>query len=131
MNFKNVATVLAAVSALFAQSAMAQTAAPVTRADVKAETAAAKKKGEAVGAGEAAMPQAKPAGKSEVARADVKAAAAGAKKKGDKTEAGEAVTPQGKPAAKSDKARADVKAETAAAKKKGDTLSAGEAAPKK
>ena len=55
MNFKNVASVIAAVSALLAQSAMAQTTPDgKTRADVKAETAAAKKKGELMPPGESA-----------------------------------------------------------------------------
>ncbi len=125
MNFKNVASVIAAVSALLAQSAMAQTTPdPKTRADVKAETAAAKKKGEVMPAGESA-PQQGAGSKSTKPRADVKAETASAKKKGDLVPAGE-TTPQDKTAAMSGKPRAEVKAETAAAKKKGELVPAGE-----
>ena len=127
MNFKNIGSVIAAVSALLAQGAMAQTAAPgATRADVKAETAAAKKKGELTPAGEG-MPQEKMAKKSDKSLAEVKAETAAANKKGELAKSGEGA-PQEKMAKKSDKARAEVKAETAAAKKKGDIVPAGEAA---
>ena len=54
MNFKNIAVLFAAVSALVAQGAMAQTAAPAARADVKAATVDANKKGDKVPAGEGA-----------------------------------------------------------------------------
>ena len=129
MNFKNVASVIAAVSALIAQGAMAQTpAAPAgaTRADVKSDAAAAKKKGELTPAGEGVgAPPKKAAAKSETSRAAGKAEAAAAKKRGDKTEAGEAGARVATPA-KSDTPRAEVKAETAAAKKKGELTPAGE-----
>ena len=93
MNFKTVASVFAAVTALIAQSAMAQ--APVegkARADVKAETAAAKKKGELVAPGENAAQQAAGA-KSTKTRAEVKAETASAKKKGELVAPGEGTTP--------------------------------------
>ena len=126
MNFKNVGSVIAAVSALLAQGAFAQTEAPKARADVKAETAAAKKKGELTPAAEG-KPQEKMTKTSDNARASVKAETAAANKKGELTKPGEGV-PQEKMAKKSDKPRAEVKAETAAAKKKGDVVPAGEAA---
>ena len=127
MNFKNVGSVIAAVSALLAQGAIAQTEAPKARADVKAETAAAKKAGDAVPAGDSAK-QEKMAKKSDKPRAEVKAETAAANKKGELTKPGEGASAQEKMPKKSDKARAEVKAETAAAKKKGDVVPAGEAA---
>lgn len=126
MNFKNVGSVIAAVSFLFAQGAIAQTDAPKARADVKAETAAAKKKGELTPAGEG-MPQEKMSKKSDKVRADVKAETAAANKKGELTKAGEGA-PQEKMAKKTEKSRAQVKTETLAAEKKGDVPPAGEAA---
>ena len=125
MNFKTVASVFAAVTALIAQSAMAQ--APVegkARADVKAETAAAKKKGELVPPGEGTGQPA--AGtKSTKPRADVKAETAAAKKKGELVAPGENAAQQAA-GAKSTKTRAEVKAETASAKKKGELVAPGE-----
>jgi colicin import membrane protein len=128
MNFKNVGSVIAAVAALLAQGAFAQTATPEVkaRADVKAETAAAKKKGEVSPGGEG-TPQEKPGAKSTKARADVKAETAAAAKKGELTKGGEGMA-QEKPGPKSTKARAEVKAEAAAAKKKGEAP-IGEGAP--
>ena len=90
MNFKNAASVVATVAAFFAQSAIAQTAPDAkTRADVKAETAAAKKKGELVSAGEGTTPTDKTAAKSTKPRAEVKAETAAAKKKGELMPPGE------------------------------------------
>lgn len=126
MSFKNVGSVIAAVSALLAQGAFAQTDAPKARADVKAETAAAKKKGELTPAGEG-KPQEKMAKTSEKVRTDVKAETAAANKKGELAKAGEG-PPQEKLPKKTEKARADVKADTVTAKKKGDVVPAGEAA---
>ena len=116
MNFK-IVSVIAAVTAFVAQGAFAQAASAPTRADVKAETAAANKKGASTTSKEA-VPMAKPDPKATKARADVKAETAAADKAGASTTSKEAV-PMAKPDPKATKARADVKAETAAADKKG------------
>ena len=84
MNFKNVGSVIAAVAALLAQSAIAQTEAPKARADVKAETAAAKK----TPAGEGS-PAAATEAKSTKTRAERKAETKDAAKAKELTPAGE------------------------------------------
>jgi hypothetical protein len=126
MNIKNVGSVIVAVSALLAQGAIAQTEAPKSRAQVKAETLAAEKKGDVPPPGDTAK-QEKLSKKSDAVRSDVKKETAAANKKGELAKPGEG-PPQEKMAKKSDKARAEVKAETAVAKKKGDVVPAGEAA---
>jgi len=83
MNFK-IVSVIAAVTAFVAQGAFAQAASAPTRADVKAETAAANKKGASTTSKEA-VPMAKPDPKATKARADVKAETAAADKKGAST----------------------------------------------
>ena len=129
MNFKVVGSLIAAVAALVAQGAFSQTTPPASRADVKAETAAAGKKGELNKPGEG-MPQEKASGKSTKTRDDRKAETAAAGKKGELSKPGEGM-PQDKAAAKSTKSRAEVKAETADAAKKGQLPVAGEAPAKK
>ena len=110
--FKKI-VIAAALSQLLVVGAFAQ----ATRAEVKAEAAAAEKAG-TLPKGEIS---AAPAAKSTKARADVKKEAASAEKagaivKGDKSDA---------PVAKSTKNRKDVKAEAAAAEKAG-TIPKGE-----
>ena len=128
MTIKNALTVAAAVAALFAQASFAQTAAPATRADVKAEAKANK-----TPAGEAQNPiGGTPTGKSTKTRAERKAETRAANKGKQLTPAGErgpAPAAATGPAA----ARPDVKAETKAAVKAGTTIKAGEGpdAPKK
>lgn len=121
---KTLTSMTVAVLALFgAQAAFAQAASAPSRAEVKAATADANKKGQ-IPTGEATG--AAPIGtKSDKARADEKAATAAANKKGEIP--GTGTGPSGdvagqkapKDMAKSDTARADVKKDTAAANKAG------------
>ena len=128
MTVKIALSLIAAAVALMAGQAFAQTTPKEDRAAVKAEAAAANKKGE-LKAGESAPAAPKSDMKSDKKRADVKADAAAAEKKGE-IKAGESAPVATKTEMKSDKARADVKAETKAAVKKGETPKAGEATPK-
>ncbi len=121
MTMKTALSLIAAAVALMAGQAYAQT----DRAAVKAEAAAANKKGE-LKPGEAGTPVAKPDPKAAPKRTDVKAEAAASEKKGEQ-KAGEAAPGGTKAEMKSDKKRADVKEETKAAVKKGETPKAGEA----
>lgn len=122
MNFNTIGYAIAVAAALLAQGANAQTTAPdqKTRAEVKAETAAAIKKGElpkntdSEGKG-----QDKAAPKSTTPRAEVKAETANAAKKGDMSKAGEGVAIKEAPT-KSTTTRAELKGEVAAAKKRGE-----------
>ncbi len=127
MNFKHIGFVMAAAAALLAQGAHAQTPAAdtKTRAEVKAETATAKKLGEMAkadngeGKTKASTTPTKP-------RAEVKAETAAAAKKGElpKGTEGEGAT---KASTKPTKTRAEVKAETKDAMKQG-TMPNGEGA---
>jgi len=115
-----------ALSQVVVASAFAQTAAPATRAEVKAETKEAVKAGKTV-EGQAAPAQAM-ANKatSTAARADVKKEAASAEKAG--TIAAGQVTKE--PKATSTKPRAEVKSETKDAVKQGE-IATGQGTPKK
>jgi stress response protein YsnF len=103
-----------AVAVFTAQVAVAQDAAPKTRAEVKAEAAAANKAG-TIEKGAAVPKAAKPT--SDKARAEVKAEAAAANKAGT-IEKGASVQKATKPT--SDHSRAETKAEAAAANKSGE-----------
>jgi hypothetical protein len=119
---KTLTSMTVAVLALFgAQAALAQAASSPSRAEVKAATAEANKKGQ-IASGDA--PAAAPIGtKSDKSRADEKAATAAANKKGTIASGdAPAAAPLG---TKSDTARADVKKETAAANKKGEIPGTG------
>jgi Domain of unknown function (DUF4148) len=127
-------TALAVVATFCWQSAMAQASAPLSRADVKAETRAAEKAGKLTPAGQGGAPvAAAPAGPTKT-RAQRKAETIEARKAGTLAPAGPTQkadnAERAKPTAKS---RADRKAETRAAEKAGELTPAGEgpAAPKK
>ena len=112
---KSLITLSVLAAALFtAQVAVAQEAAPKTRADVKAEAASANKSG-TIEKGAAVPKATKP--KSDHPRAETKAEAAAANKAGT-IEKGAAVAAPAK--STSTKARADVKAEAASANKAGE-----------
>lgn len=112
-----------AVSQMFVAGAFAQTAAPVTRAEVKAETKEAVKSGDIAKGQSTNAPKAK----STAARADVKKEAASAEKAGTIAAGQENIVPK----AKSTKSRADVKADTKAAVKSGEIATGQEATQKK
>lgn len=128
MKFNVIGSLIAVVAAMVAQGAYAQASSP-TRAAVKAEAAAAEKKGE-IKAGEQSPIADKAGAKSDKTRDQRKAETKEAIKKGETPKAGEAgeVVKPGK----SEKTRDQRKAETKEAIKKGETLPAGEAGtPKK
>ena len=124
----------AAIAAtMFTSLAFAQASAPVSRADVKAETRAAEKAGKLTPAGEGAGPMTKSSeAPSTMTRAERKAATLKARKEGTLAPAG---TTQKADVAdqklKSTKTRAERKAETAEARRKGELVPAGEGSPKK
>ncbi len=112
---KSLITLSAIAVAMFtAQVAVAQDAAPKTRAEVKSEAAAANKAG-TIEKGAAVAAPTKP--KSDHTRAETKAEAAAANKAGT-IEKGAAVPKATKPT--SDHSRAETKAEAAAATKSGE-----------
>ena len=122
MKFKNIGYVVAAAALMMAQGAYAETAASgaKARADVKAETAAALKKGELPrGTETEGQGPTKATAKSTKTRAEVKAETAAAVKTGEVPKAGEGIETKA-PMAKSTTTRAEVKAEVAAAKAKGE-----------
>jgi hypothetical protein len=123
-----------AATAVFAQTAFAQASAPVTRAERKAETAAANKAGKLAPAGEGpgAMASAPTAGsdktrmeRKDMTKSDIKSGAT--KPAGDAAEAKTDKVEKAKNAG-SDKTRAERKAQTQADIKAGATQPAGEAA---
>jgi len=135
MKIKTAASLIAAAFALLAQGAYAADAAsaPKSRADVKAETQQAAKKGDLAPAGEGKMPITPASKKSDTTRAAVKGDTASAEKAGKLAPAGEgktAITPASKT---SDTTRPAVKDATKDAAKKGELTPAGEGptAPKK
>ncbi|MGA8390903.1 MAG: DUF4148 domain-containing protein [Burkholderiaceae bacterium] len=128
MKFKLTLLALIAGASMVAQAQTPAASAP-TRAEVKAETAAANKAGKIPNPDTAGSTVAKPA-KSDKSRADVKAETAAANKGGalDKPDAdgsGKVKAPS-----KGETKRADVKAEAAAANKAG-TIDKDPGAPKK
>jgi hypothetical protein len=124
MQMKNALTIVAAVAAaMFSQATFAQAASSPTRAEVKAETAQAKKDGKLAPAGDTmAKPQST---KSEKTKAQRQADAKALEKSGKAAPAGDTMD---KPAAKtSDTTRAAVKEETKADAKAGKLTPAGDA----
>lgn len=126
MKLKVTLSLAAAALALLTNNAFAQAASAPDRAAVKADTAAAKKKGELLPAGEG-MPTTKTE-KSMKSKEEAKAATKDAKAKGELPKTGEAGAAPAA-TAKSTKTKAEAKAETADAKKKGELAPAGEATP--
>ena len=125
---------LAAVATLCWQSAMAQASAPVSRADVKAETRAAEKAGKLTPAGQGGAPAAALASGPTRTRAQRKAETVEARRAGALAPAGPTQKADNADRAKAaTRTRADRKAETLDAAKKGELTPAGEgpAAPKK
>jgi Domain of unknown function (DUF4148) len=120
--------ILAALLALAASIATAQTASP-SRAEVKAETQRARKAGEIVSGEQSGKEAPFVAGQT---RAERKAATREAIAKGEMSTRGEASPPEAQPkvAKGSGKARAEVKAEARAANKAGGTRT-GESYPEK
>ena len=136
MSSKSVLVAAAAVAATFCwQSALAQASAPLTRAEVKAETRAAEKAGQLTPAGQGSGPMVKAsdAGPAKT-RAERKAETLAARKAGTLAPAGPTQkADDAERARKSTKTRAERKAETLEAAKKGELTPAGEGggAPKK
>lgn len=135
MSSKSVLVAALAVVATFCwQSAMAQASAPLSRAEVKAETRDAEKSGKLTPAGQGGAPAAAPAAGPTKTRAQRKAETIEARKAGTLAPAGSTqkadVADRLKPTTKT---RAERKAETREAAKKGELVPAGEgtAAPKK
>lgn len=129
MKTKLALSAVAAAVALFSQAALAQTTAPASRAEVKADTKSAK----SVPAGEAVGPVAStPAGMATTrSREERKSTTKMEAKTGDLKPAGEAANRKEAMQEKtkpSQTTRADRKAETKAAVKAGETQPAGEAA---
>jgi hypothetical protein len=132
MSSKSVLVAAAAVAASVAwQGALAQASAPVSRADVKAETRALEKAGKLTPAGEGGAPQVGPAASGPTTtRAQRKAETKAAEKAGKLTPAGpNQKADQAYQAASSSKTRAQRKAETVEARKKGELVPAGEGSP--
>jgi len=137
MKMKTALTVLAAAAAVFAQGAFAQASAPASRAEIKAETAAAEKAGKLTPAGEGPGNLTKaPSTSSDTTRAARKAKTLEDRKDGDLIPAGPATggkqlrAEEAKP---STKTRAERKAETLKDEKEGKLIPAGEGpgSPKK
>jgi hypothetical protein len=134
MSSKLKLTITAAVASLLCHAAMAQTAAPVSRAEVKAETRAAEKAGKLVPAGEG--PEFVVPKTSNTTRAKRKADTRAAEKAGEIPPAGDAeiaAQDQAIRAQKTTTNRAERKAQTRALEKSGGLTPAGEGpdAPKK
>ncbi len=90
MTMKNALTVVTAVAAaMFAQASFAQASAPVSRAEVKADTKAAAKAGKLSTTDDMDRGVDKPTTKSTTSRAAVKAETKAAEKAGKLTPAGE------------------------------------------
>lgn len=132
MSSKSVLVAAAAVAATFCwQSALAQASAPLSRAEVKAETRAAEKAGQLTPAGQGSAPtvKASDAGPAKT-RAERKAETLAARKAGTLTPAGSSQNPDAaERARKSTKTRAERKAETLEAAKKGELVPAGQGSP--
>jgi len=128
MKIKTAASLIAAAFALLAQGAYAADAAsaPKSRADVKAETAAAAKNKELTPAGEG-KPAAPTKAKSDKTRAEVKSDTAALEKQGKLAPAGEGKAAITQPPKTSDTTRAAVKADTTDAAKKKQLTPAGDA----
>jgi hypothetical protein len=125
MKFAMNATIAVAAS-VFAQFALAQASAPVSRADVKAETRAAEKAGKLAPAGEGSAPMEKSTEKSTKTRAERKAETAQARKEGKLAPAGSLPDYPKDSKSKGTTTRAERKAETKAAVKARETVPAGE-----
>ena len=128
-------SVLAAAAAVVAttfcwQSAMAQASAPLTRAEVKAETRAAEKAGKLTPAGQGGAPAAAPVAGPTKTRAQRKAETLAARNAGTLAPAGPTqkgdVADRLRPTAKT---RAERKAETLEAARKGELVPAGQGSP--
>ena len=123
------ATVAALAAALATPAVLEQASAPVSRADVKAETRAAEKAGKLAPAGQGGGPVTSPATRGpSTTRAERKAATLKARKDGELEPPGP--SRKGDLAAQkqaSTKTRDERKAETLEAKKKGELAPAGEA----
>ena len=129
MSFKPVLMATVAMAATLTwQSVAAQASAPMTREQVKAETAAANKAGQLTPAGGGTAPAAKSTAKgSTKSREQMKAETAAANKAGELTPAGGGTAPVSKSAATGPtKTREQRKAETMEAKKKGELRPAGQ-----
>jgi hypothetical protein len=114
-------------TALSCAAALAQASAPLTRAEVKAETRSLERAGKLTPAGEAGV-RVPPASTSNKTRAQVKEETAGARRDGQIIPAGERQeTTQSLPA--SARTRAQVKAEVKQARYAGKLTPAGEASP--
>lgn len=135
MSSKSVLVAAVAVVATFCwQSAMAQASAPLSRAEVKAETRAAEKAGKLTPAGQGGAPAAVAASGPTKTRAQRKAETIEARKAGTLAPAGPTQKADNAERAKpTSKSRPERKAETRAAEKAGELTPAGEgpAAPKK
>jgi hypothetical protein len=131
MSSKSVLVAAAAVAATFCwQSAMAQASAPLTRAQVKAETRAAEKAGQLTPAGQGSGPVTAAASGPAKTRAERKAETLEARKAGTLAPAGPNQKADVADAAKKPtKTRAERKAETLEAAKKGELVPAGEGTP--
>ena len=131
MSSKSVLVAAAAVAASVCwQSALAQASAPLTRAQVKAETRAAEKAGQLTPAGQGSAPSVKASDVGPAkTRAERKAETMAARKAGQLTPAGQGSGPVTAAAPGPAKTRAQRKAETLEAAKKGELVPAGEGSP--
>ena len=122
---------IAAAASLCAQSAFAQASAPLSRAQVKAETRAAEKAGQLTPAGQGGAPAATNVASGPTkTRAQRKAETMEARKAGQLTPAGQGGAPAATSVASGPtKTRAQLKAETLEAKKKGELVPAGQGSP--
>ena len=136
MSSKSVLVAAVAVVATFCwQSAVAQASAPLSRAQVKAETRAAEKSGQLTPAGQGGAPSVRTEAPGPAkTRAQRKAETIEARKAGALAQAGPTQKADDADRAKpTTRSRAERKAETREAEKKGELIPAGEgqAAPKK
>ena len=134
MSSKLKLTITAALASMVCHAAMAQTAPPKTRADVKAETRAAEKAGKLTPAGEG--PEFVVPKTSNTTRAKRKADTRAAEKAGEIPAAGDAEMAEQDQATRNQKTttnRAERKAQTRALEKSGGMIPAGEGpgAPRK
>ncbi len=131
MSSKPVLVAALAVVATFCwQQALAQASAPLSRADVKAETRAAEKAGKLTPAGQGGAPAAAAASGPTKTRAQRKAETIAARKAGALAPAGSTQKADNADRAKpTTNSRAERKAETREASKKGELVPAGQGSP--
>ena len=131
MSSKPVLVAALAVVAIFCwQQALAQASAPLSRADVKAETRAAEKAGKLTPAGQGGAPVAAPVSGPTKTRAQRKAETAEARKAGTLAPAGPTQKADNADRAKpATRTRAQRKAETLEAARKGELVPAGQGSP--